>query len=551
MLSRRRFLKQTSAVAALGMVCGIPGTDLLWARPIELLPEPDETLLTDLALRAIEAARAAGAQFADIRLAVGRYITIRCQLGELEGHSPEMAVPDLRMTVGYGIRAVVDGAWGIAAGQDLTPDGVARVARAAVARARANRPRRPRTLELAAVPVVRNGSWATGIEEDPFAIPVGEQADRMLEALSAIVGTPGLRVAVVRYRWQRSNRVFASSEGTVQTQRIDLALPLASVNARAGEGYNYVSESIEALKSGGYGYEAVSRTDLAEEFRQAIERAKERSRDAVPPISTDVGRFDLVLSARAAASVLSQTLAEALNAERILGYRANREGTSFVPPPAEMLGNYQLGSPLLTVRADRTEPHAPATVGWDDEGVAATEFTLIEGGVLMDYLTTRQTAAELAPWYRSRGMPERSNGCASGAGQLRPSVQLPNLTLLPGREEISVEELIADTKRGFFLDNAGGVADHQVLTAQFRGAGIREIRNGKLGAPIKDFAFQFVTPNLWKSLDALGGPASAEQVLIGTDYLTSRDGVQLPYAGVRAVPVRFRDVNVLNTGRTA
>lgn len=549
--SRRTFLKQATAVTALGMLYQIPGTRLLAATPVELLPDPDEALLRELALRAVDAARSAGASFADVRLAMGRYVMLRGQFDANQFVDPAMSVPDLTVTISYGIRAVVDGTWGMASGQDLSPDAITAAAQAAVARARANRPRRARTLELAPAPVVEDGRWATPIAEDPFDIPIGQQGDLMLDAISSIAGFSGLRSAMIRLTWQRSNRVFASSEGTVQVQQIDLAFPRASVNARAGREFRYTSEGVDALRSGGYGFETVSSLNLAEELRHAWERAVEKSKDVATPVSTEVGRYDLVLSAQAAASVLSQTLGRALNAERALGYRMNRDGTSFAAPPIELLGTMQVGSPLLTVRADRSEPHAPATVGWDDEGVKPSDMTLVQDGVLMDYLTTRQTAAEVAPWYRNRGEQERSNGCASGAGLRRPSVQLPNLTIVPGADEVSVEDLIADTRRGFYLDNAGGIADQQVLTGQFRGAGIREIRDGKLGKPIKDFAFHFITPDLWRSLDALGGPTSSEQVLTGTEYMTARDGIQLPFASVRAVPVRFREVNVLNTGRTA
>lgn len=177
------FLKQISAAAALGMAGQPPGR--LWAMsPAALLPEPDEALLRELALTAVDVARAAGATFADVRMVAGRSIVVSCVANYSEGRAPGMAWPSLTSLAAYGIRAVVDGAWGFASGAELTPDGVRRVARSAVRRARNNRPRRPRTLELAAVPDGEQGTWATPIERDPFVVPIGEQGDIALAALA-------------------------------------------------------------------------------------------------------------------------------------------------------------------------------------------------------------------------------------------------------------------------------------------------------------------------------------------------------------------------------
>lgn len=125
--SRRTFLKQASAATALGVVGQIPGR-LLWATPAELVPEPDEALLRELALTAVEAARTAGATFADVRMVAGRSILVRCSANYRGSGTPGMGWPDLTSLAAYGIRAVVDGAWGFAGGTELTPDAVSGVA---------------------------------------------------------------------------------------------------------------------------------------------------------------------------------------------------------------------------------------------------------------------------------------------------------------------------------------------------------------------------------------------------------------------------------------
>jgi TldD protein len=130
-------------------------------------------------------------------------------------------------------------------------------------------------------------------------------------------------------------------------------------------------------------------------------------------------------------------------------------------------------------------------------------------------------------------------------------VQLPNLTMEPGREETSVEDLIADTRRGLYVDWGYGASDQQLLSGQYRGASPREIRNGKLGDYLDDMAFQFLTPQLWKNLEAIGGAGSARATYVDPESGSSRDALQLGACTVWAVPARFRQVNVLNVGRTA
>jgi TldD protein len=537
--SRRDFLKRASALTALGVLQQLPGR-ALWAEPAGVfLPEPDEALQRRLALMALETARAAGAGFAAVRVSASRGFGS----GFKWPQRPAGIAAALHFRADYGIRALVDGAWGFSRGTTLTPDAVAEVTRTAVARAKANRPRRRRELALAPAPKVPDGRWAPAIAEDPFAVPVRDQVELARIAVTAAAGVRGVVELDVGMQWLDLLHVFASSEGSLIVQRIPWARLNGAAQGRSREDHEFRRESLASLPgSGWYGYEVVRRADLGTELREAAERAVAGSKPPEPfpeLVSAEVGRYDLVLGAPALVSVLRETLVPALNLERALGYHANRAGTSFAAPPNDILGKYQAASPLVTLRADRTTPHAPTTVGWDDEGIPAAEWTLIEEGVIVDYLTSRQTAAELAPSYEARGEPVRSRGCTvvgdKGREQQRPQVGIPRITLLPAKEDVAVEDLIADTKRGFYIPSCSGGSDQQLLSGQFKAnvGEMREIRNGKLGPYIKDLAFQFLTPQFWKGVDALGGPKTVEQ------------------SGNYHVPAALvRQVNVLNTGRT-
>jgi TldD protein len=545
--TRREFLKQVSAATAFGVLHRLPGRALWAMAPGALIPEPDEALLKRLALTAVDAARTAGAAFADVRVTGMRRFNWGAGFNGA-GERPGMSPPRLEFSTAYGVRAAVDGAWGFAGGYVLTPEAIAQVARRAVSRAKGNRPRRPRTLELAPVARVENGLWAPPIAQDPFAVPVGEQADLALAALAAAAGVRGVLSGIFGAGWQQSLTVFASSEGSLTVQRLTRGGPGARVWGRSRDDNGLGDEDVASLRQGWYGYEALSRVDdLAGELRQAAERAVAKSGPPdPPPVPVEVGRYDLVLSGWAVAHVLRATLVPALDLERALGYQANRAGTSFAAPPTDILGKYQVASPLVTLRADRTRPHDFATVGWDDEGVPAGEWTLIKDGVIVDYLTSRHTAVELAPLYRARGEPLRSRGCMVGSGATWPEISTPNLTLEPGPAGVSLDDLIGDVKRGFYIDGgAPGGSDQQLLSGQFIGGGVREIRNGKLGREVNGFAFQILTQPFWKNLDALGGPETVKEG--GVTF----SAPLRPLRGhtARASAARVRQVNVLNTER--
>lgn len=552
--TRRTFLKDVSAATAAGWLARRPWRNWAMTRPLDDLPEPDEARMRALALKAIDAARAAGAEFADIRINWARYYGLRISYRRDRGANPlAMNPPVIGFPVEYGIRAIVNGSWGFASGATLETDAIVEIAQSAVDMARGNRARHRTSLELAPMPVVSDGVWETPIERDPLTVSYAEQGELGLALLEEAARTKEIVGGMVSFDWRCPTVVFAATNGSVLCQRIRQGRPGAGVTASAGSDiWSEAGAGID-LAPGGFGYEVVRPSEWKEEIRAASGRAVALAQAARNPKSVDVGRYDVVFSADAVAETLIATMAEALNLERALGYRAGREGTSFAAPPMEMLGKYHIGSPLLTVRGDRSRPMGAATVKWDDEGVAPNEYALVQDGVVVDYHTDRQMSMEIADWYRTRNEPVRSHGCARRVGEYRPIVRIPNLTMTPAPRATNVDDLIRDVRRGFYVDGLYGEADQQVITTQslVPHTQVREIRNGRLGEYVKDFAYQFITTPFWKGVDAIGDAASARSVAVVTDIMAYNDpSLPFSFSTVNAVPVRVRQVNVLNTGRT-
>jgi TldD protein len=87
--------------------------------------------------------------------------------------------------------------------------------------------------------------------------------------------------------------------------------------------------------------------------------------------------------------------------------------------------------------------------------------------------------------------------------------------------------------------------DQQRYNFQFGGAVIREIRNGKLGAMVKDAAYQSRTPDFWASCDGIGGQSLYQ--LWGTAADGKGEPGQTNQVSHGCPPARFRNITVLNT----
>src|SRR5438445_703234 len=77
-------------------------------------------------------------------------------------------------------------------------------------------------------------------------------------------------------------------------------------------------------------------------------------------------------------------------------------GTAFAT--TDKRGTLQCGSPIMHVTGDRQAEHGLASIGWDDEGVAAQTWDLVRDGTLVGYQLDRRIAAATGAG--------RSNGCA-------------------------------------------------------------------------------------------------------------------------------------------
>jgi TldD protein len=539
--TRRDFIKQGGmAAAAIAATSAFSPTSsfagLISTPPVEM---PQDDVIRGLMMSAIGAAKSAGASYADVR--IGRY-----RQSFVFTREQQIVNTVDTDSLGAGIRALVDGTWGFGATENLTTDGVVAAAREAVAIAKANRIARDQPVQLTPVQAYPNAKWKSAFKTDPFTIPIEQRADLLLKANAEALKVKGVKFVNSGLFFVKEDRNFASTEGSVISQTlVRVAVPFTAT-AVAPDNSDFQTRT-SVVQPAGRGWEYVLEQDLVGNAGKWGEQAVQK----LTAKSVEVGRYDLVLHPTHLWLTIHESIAHPTELDRALGYEANYAGTSFVAPPEKFLGKFRYGPDFMNIQGDRSQEGGCGTTGYDDEGVQPEKFLIIKNGLVNDYQTTREQASWLKWWYDSQNLPTRSHGCSNADSWSTVQFQrMPNVSLLPGTKDIGWNDLIAATDRGIAIEGDGSFSiDQQRYNAQFGGQVFHEIKGGKIVGPLKDVAYQMRTPDFWNSMDMIGGPKS--YFMGGTFFDGKGQPGQVNAVSHGCVPSRFRNINVINTGRKA
>jgi TldD protein len=533
---RRTFLKQAGTAAA-AVAAASAGARTAGAGTPQG-PAMDAAT-RDLLLAALDAARGAGAAYADARIARRRQNSIFTREQQIRNVVESESL-------GCGVRVLVDGTWGFAATRRLTRQAVTAAAREAVGVARANRAARDRAVEWLPAPAVRNGSWRSPYRLDPFAVSMEEKATLLLRANAEALRVPNVRFVSSALFFVKEEKSYANTDGSLIAQTLIRTLPSFTATAVAPDRSDFQSRG-NVVAPMQRGWEYVLEADLPGNAGRWGEEAAQKL--AARPV--EPGRHDLVLDPGNLWLTIHESIGHPTELDRAMGYEANYAGTSFLAPPERMLGRLRYGPEFMNVQGDRSQEGGLSNCGWDDDGVAPDEFLLIRDGVLHDYQTTREQADWLRWWYERQGRPVRSHGCSYADSWASVAFQrMPNVSLLPGERDLSWDDLIAATDRGIAIVGDGSYSiDQQRYNAQFGGQLFYEIRDGRIAGMLKDVAYQIRTPDFWNSLDLLGGRSAYR--LGGSFFDGKGQPSQSNAVSHGTPPARFRQVTVISTGRRA
>jgi TldD protein len=477
--------------------------------------------MRDLSQRALDSAVHGGAGYADVRIVRRSDESIAVKSGRVEGVASGESE-------GFGVRVLVDGAWGFAASNTLSTEEADRVAAEAVRIARASATALRTPVRLDERPPA-TGVYRTPVEEDPFAIPIERKVADLLEADERMRAVPGIAFSEAVYGAQRDVKTFAASDGSYTEQEITHVGSGIEVNAVEGDELQRRSYPDNGGGWQGAGYEYIRSLDLAGHAGPLAEEAVALlSAPQCPP-----GRTTIVLDPSQLYLQLHESCGHPTELDRVFGTEASFAGTSFLTVD-KLDSGFRYGSDLVNIVADATAPGGMGTFGWDDEGVEAQSVPLVANGVLSGYLSSRETAPRIG---------RQSGGAMRADGWNRiPLIRMTNVNLLPQPGK-SLEEIIEDTDDGLYMKtNRSWSIDDRRLNFQFATEVAWEIKGGKLGRMLKNPTYTGITYEFWRSCDAVGDERSYR--MLGTPNCGKGEPGQVGHVGHAVPGARFRDVQV-------
>jgi TldD protein len=504
----------------------------------------DVRIKKELSDVALNVAKSKGATYTDVR--IGRYLNQFVV-------TRDKRVQNVANTesFGVGIRVIAGGCWGFAATNEVSKEGVSKCAERAVAVAKANAKIKANTVQLVPQKGYGQVTWKTPIEKSAFEVPVKDKVDLLLKVNDIAIqgGASFINAAILAVNEQK---YFASSDGSYIDQDIHRIFPTftvtgtdkasgkfttrSSFSSPVGMGYEYLSPD-DANKVKGIVTRYKDRYDILEDVKAATEDVKQK----LAAKSVEPGKYDLVLDPSHLWLTIHESVAHPTELDRVLGYEANYAGTSFLTLDKLKSGNFKFGSDIVNIVADKLQKGSLGAVGYDDEGVGTKKWDIIKDGVLVNFQAIRDQAHIL-------GLKE-SHGCCYAQSWSDVQFQrMPNISLLPGKQKMSVDDIIKNVEKGIYIIGNGSFSiDQQRYNFQFGGQTFYEIKNGKIVGMLKDVSYQANTQEFWNSCAAI---ADASDYRLGGAF---NDGKGQPgqsnAVSHGSSTTRFNGVNVINTAR--
>ena len=477
--------------------------------------------MADLIDRALDAAERGGAGYADVRIVERDSESLRVKNGALDAASSGSSA-------GFGVRVLVDGAWGFSSSSLMEPEEAERVTREALAIARASRLAQREPVDLDDTEPVTD-TYRTPVGEDPFSVSLDEKLKLLFEADERMGSVAGEGVREGQMTFGRERKTFASSHGARIEQEIvesGAGIEATATNETEMQQRSYPNAMGGQSVTGGF--EAIRALDLAGHAQEIAEQ----SVALLSAPQCPSGEMTVIIEASQLGLQVHESCGHPIELDRVYGTEASFAGTSFLT--VDKLDSFRYGSPIVNIDADATAVGGLGTFGYDDEGVPAQNVPIVEEGRLVGYLTSRETAPRIG---------RRSMGSSRAwSWNHIPLIRMTNINLRPGNAG-TLEDLIADTDDGIYIaTNKSWSIDDRRLNFQFGTQIGWLIKNGKLTEMVRNPTYTGITPQFWGSCDAICGPS--DYVLWGLPNCGKGEPVQIGHVGHGAAPARFRKVQV-------
>src|SRR5580698_2257453 len=330
----------------------------------------------DLCTSALDTARLRGATYADVRM-------MHLRQRDLTTKNGQVGTLAQSESIGIGIRALANGAWGFASTDRLTREGVAACAAQAVSIAKASALAKRSEVVMAPEEAYVD-SWQSPFRKDPFEIPLETQLALLLAADAEMRRVKGVTLTEADLQFRKIDSWFASSIGSRIHQR--KVISGCGIGATSFQGEEIQKRSYPNSFGGQHalqGYELVEEMELIKNAPRIGEEAVALHSAAHCPQTTGT----LILGGSQLGLQIHESVGHPIELDRVLGEEANFAGTSFLT--LDQVNRLEYASEIVNVVADARLEHGQGlgTFAYDDEGVPAQRTDIIQAGQFRGYLS--------------------------------------------------------------------------------------------------------------------------------------------------------------------
>jgi len=376
---------------------------------------------------------------------------------------------------GVAIRVLVDGAWGFASVGSADPAILETAVMDACKMAKIASSRLKIPVKLASAKTVQDHVVAKP-KKNPADVAMEDKIKTALSInKSSLAYDKRIKSCGVDYMDLMGSSLFVNSEGTSIEQDKLYVWARLTASAESNGVFTFSREEVGST----YGWELFDDQPPEMLGRKVAERAVQQ----LTAKSPKGGRFPVVLGPNVVGVFVHEAFGHLAEADLALsgGLLANNMGK-------------KLGSDLVTFYDDGTIDGSFGAFKYDDEGVATHKTLLIEDGVVKGLMHNRDTAHKFNT--------EPTGNARAEDFRVEPIIRM-RCTYMAPRDQ-TIEELLEGVKSGYYFKSfRGGQAS---LDGTFQ-VGIQEgyeIKNGEVGAPIRNASISGNTLETLHKVDGVG-----------------------------------------------